>query len=106
MKTKIILLAFAVSAAAAPSVRADLLDRVNVDIRLGVRQPPPPPEVVVVRPEYDRHGPDPWEQRGHGFAHSQAYYYYPGADVYYRQADHMWFYSDRGHWRSARRLPE
>ncbi len=106
MKTKIILLTLVCVVAAAPAARADLLDNLNVDIRLGRRQPPPPPDVVVVVQENDRRGPDPWEQRGRWHSRSQAYYYYPGADVYYRQTDHTWFYSDRGQWRSARNLPD
>jgi len=106
MKNKIILLTLVLAASAVPVVRADLLDKINVDIRLGVRLPPPPPPVVVVVQDEPRRGPDAWEQRGRWYSRNQAYYYYPGADVYYRQADHVWFYSDRGQWRSSRNLPD
>ena len=106
MKNKIILLTLVLAAGAMPLARADLLDKINVDIRLGVRLPPPPPAVVVVVPDNDRRGPDAWEQRRRGYSLNYAYYYYPGADVYYRQSDHFWFYSYRGQWRSSRNLPD
>ena len=106
MKNKIILLTLVLAAGVVPAARADVLDRINVDIRLGVRQPPPPPVVVVVVPDNDRRGPDQWERRERWYARNQAYYYYPGTDIYYRQSDHVWFYADRGEWRSSRHLPD
>lgn len=107
MKTQIILLTLGLglAAGAAPAAGADLIDNLMVDIRLGHRPPPPPPAVVVVVPE-ERHGPDRWEQRARWYQRNQGYYYYPGADVYYRQSDHVWFYQARGRWRSGRNLPE
>jgi hypothetical protein len=105
MKNKLILLALVLAAGAAPAARADLLDKINVDIRLGVRLPPPPPVVVVVQEE-PRRGPDQWEQRARWYQRNQAYYYYPGGDVYFRQSDHVWFYMERGQWRSGRNLPD
>jgi len=106
MKTKIILLTFILAAIAAPATRADLLDiNITGDIRLGRRPPPPPPAVVVVVEDTGPRGPSPWE-RGKWYQHNQGYYYYPGGDVYYRPADHVWFYQERGQWRSGRNLPE
>ncbi|MDB6113598.1 MAG: hypothetical protein JWQ62_543 [Lacunisphaera sp.] len=105
MKTKIILLTLAVVGIAAPALRAGLLDiNLTGDIRLGRRAPPPPPAVIVVQEEPFR-GPSPWE-RGRWYQRTQSYYYYPGYDVYYRQADNTWFYQDRGQWRSSRNLPD
>ena len=106
MKTKIILLALVCAAVALPAARADLLDKINVDIRFGVRLPPPPPPVVVVVPDNDHRGPDVWERRERWYQRNQAYYYYPGDNVYFRQSDHVWFYPDRGQWYSSRRLPD
>jgi hypothetical protein len=106
MKNKIILLTLVLAAGALPMARADLLDKINVDIRLGVRLPPPPPAVVVVVQDEPRRGPDQWERRERWYQRNQAYYYYPGDNVYYRQSDHMWFYADRGQWRSGRNLPD
>jgi hypothetical protein len=109
MKTKIILLTLVLAAGAAPAARAEIslppLPNINLDIRLGRRQPPPPPAVVVVQEE-PRRGPDRWEQRGRWNSRSHGYYYYPGGDVYYRQSDHVWFYMHRGQWRSSRNLPD
>ena len=106
MKTKLFLLALVVAAIPASSVRADLLDNLTVDIRLGRRAPPPPPAVVVVVPDNDRRGPDQWEQRHRWYQRSQAYYYYPGGDVYFRSSDHTWFYIEHGQWRQNRNLPD
>ncbi|MDP1579112.1 MAG: hypothetical protein Q8M02_02465 [Candidatus Didemnitutus sp.] len=106
MKTKLIFLSFVLLAISAASARADLLDNVTIDIRLGRRAPPPPPAVVIVVQENDSHGPHQWEHRGHWYQRSRAYYYYPGDDVYYRQSDQMWFYLERGQWRSNRNLPD
>jgi hypothetical protein len=106
MKPKIILLTLALVAGTAPVIRADLLDNLTVDIRLGRRAPPPPPAVVVVVSDDDHRGPDQWEHRSRWDQRSQAYYYYPGGDVYYRSSDHVWFYLERGQWRSGRNLPD
>jgi len=107
MKTKIILLTLTLAAITAPAARADLLDNIIVDIRLGRRAPPPPPAVVVVveDSDHDHRGSSEWERR-HWYQRQQGYYYYPGGDVYYRQADHVWFYQERGRWRSGRNLPD
>jgi hypothetical protein len=106
MKAYLLLLAFWLTAIPVVSLRADLVDSLTIDIRLGRRAPPPPPAVVVVVPDNDRHGPDDWERRGHWYQRNQAYYYYPGGDVYYRPSDHMWFYQEGGQWRSHRALPD
>ena len=106
MKTKIILLTLTAAALASPAVRADNLTvNLSGEIRLGHQPPPPPPEVVVVAEDPAARQSGPWEH-GRWYQRSQAYYYYPGADAYYRPADHMWFYSERGQWRSGRNLPE
>ena len=106
MKTKLILLAFTMVALAVPAARADGLNlNITGEIHLGRRPPPPPPEVVAVVEDRDARAPGPWEH-GRWYQRTQAYYYYPGADAYYRPADHVWFYSERGQWRSARNLPE
>lgn len=105
MQPKPLLLALAGAALSAVLARADLLDQLTVDIRLGRRVPPPPPAVVVVVPDRAPPGPPPWERSRWG-ARSHGYYYYPGADIYYRPVDRVWFYLDGGRWRSARRLPE
>ena len=105
MKTKFILLALTMAAVVAPATRADLLDiNITGEIRLGRRPPPPPPPVVVIV-ETAPEGPSPWES-GPRSQRQQAYYYYPGGDVYYRPADHVWFYLERGQWRSGGNLPE
>jgi hypothetical protein len=105
MKTKLLLLALALAALPAAAVRADLIDNLTVDIRLGHRAPPPPPAVVVVVEDNDHRGPGQWERRRWN-QRSSAYYYYPGGDVYYRSSDRMWFYQHRGQWRSGRNLPD
>lgn len=105
MKTKLILLTLTLATLSAPGLRADLLNiDISGEIRLG-RRPPPPPEVVVVVPDDGPRGPAPWE-RGRWYQHNRGYYYYPGADAYYRPDDHLWFYVERGQWRSARNLPD
>lgn len=104
MKTKIVLLTLALAGITVPALRADLLNiNISGDIRLGRRPPPPPPAVVVIDTHY--RASSPWERRYRPNERIQAYYYYPGSDVYYRQADHVWIYRDRGGWRSARNLP-
>lgn len=107
MKNEIILMTLSLAALAPLSARADSLDvNFSGEIRLGRRPPPPPPVVVVVTPDprpsrsWDGERRNRWYQRSHG------YYYYPGGDAYYRSADHMWFYQERGQWRSDRRLPD
>jgi len=105
MKSQLILFTLALAAFGAANARADGLD-INIagEIRLGRRLPPPPPEVVVVG-DTGPTGPSPWE-RSRWYQRSQAYYYYPGGDVYFRPSDRMWFYQERGQWRSGRNLPE
>jgi hypothetical protein len=112
MKTKLLLLTLTLAATTAPLVRADLppLPRlpnisINADIRLGRQPPPPPPAVVVVVEDTRPRGQLVWERRS-WYQRNQSYMYYPGYDVYYRPSDRLWFYSDRGQWRSARNLPE
>ncbi len=106
MKTKMLLLACALAAIpATTALRADLLDNLTVQIRLGHRAPPPPPAVVVVVEERQPAGPAPWERSRWG-RRSQGYYYYPGTDVYYRPSDRVWFYTERGRWRYSRQLPD
>ena len=78
--------------------------QIDVNIRLGHAAPPPPPDVVVVQPAGPG-GPPPWAH-GHWFHRSRAYYYYPESDVYYRPADHMWFYEDGNTWRTSPALPD
>ena len=106
MKTRIILLSLTLAAITVPTAWADGLDiNISGEIRLGRRPPPPPPEVVVVVQESGPLAPSPWEH-SRWYQHAQGYYYYPGGDVYYRPADHVWFYMERGQWRSGRNLPE
>jgi len=76
---------------------------VSVDIRLGKVLPPPPPEVVVIAPA-PQSGPPPWAP-AHGHRRKYGYYYYPGADVYFRSEDRLWFYLDGGSWRFGASLP-
>ena len=105
MNKKLILLTLTL-AAITPATWADGLDlTLTGDIRLGRHPPPPPPPVVVVLPDHEPSGPVPWE-RGRWYQRSKDYYYYPGGEVYYRPADHVWFYQERGQWRSGRHLPE
>ena len=49
-------------------------------------------------------GPPQWGS-SHWYRRSYGYYYYPGADVYYRPDNRMWFYLDRGNWRMVAQLP-
>lgn len=112
MKTKLLVLTLTLAATATPLVRADLPNlpklpniTVNADIRLGRLPPPPPPAVVVVTADTRPRGQLVWEHRS-WYQRNQSYMYYPGYEVYYRPSDRMWFYPDRGQWRSARRLPE
>jgi hypothetical protein len=106
MKTKTILLTLTLAALTAPAAQAQNLDiTISGDIRLGRRPPPPPPPVVVIVEDTGSWGPSPWE-RGRWYQRRQGYYYYPGGDVYYRPADQVWFYQERGQWRSGRNLPD
>jgi hypothetical protein len=76
---------------------------VSVDIHLGKVLPPPPPEVIVIE-QGPAHGPPPWAP-AHGFRRKHEYYYYPGADVYFRPADRVWFYLEGRDWRFGASLP-
>ena len=106
MRTRFLLLAFGLASVAIPATQAELLDvRIIGNIRLGVRPPPPPPAVVVVVADTGPRGPAEWEHN-RWYKHTQGYYYYPGDDVYYRPTDQMWFFQERGQWRSGRHLPE
>jgi hypothetical protein len=76
---------------------------VALEIRLGKVPPPPPPEVIVIE-QVAPSGPPPWAP-ARGFRRNHAYYYYPGADVYFRPSDRVWFYLERGEWRFGGSLP-
>lgn len=102
MKTSLFAFAILGTAMLVPA-RAQVDVAVSAEIRVGKALPPPPPEVVLVedtRPS----GPPPWAP-AHGFRRNHEYYYYPGADVYYRPADRTWFYLDGGDWRFGVSLP-
>ena len=106
MKTKLFLFALAAAAFSTCTAWAGGLDiNITGEIRLGRRLPPPPPEVVVVVGDTGPAGPSPWEH-GRWYQRPQGYYYYPGGDVYFRPSDRVWFYQERGQWRSGRNLPE
>jgi hypothetical protein len=102
MNIKLLVALLALGSALLVPVRA--LDvGITAEIRLGKALPPPPPEVVVVEDSRPP-GPPPWAP-AHGFRRNHDYYYYPGADVYYRPADRTWFYLDGGDWRFGVNLP-
>lgn len=104
MNTKTFVGLLAVGAALlAPTARAQVDLAISADIRLGRTPPPPPPEVVVID-NSPPPGPPPWAS-AYGFRRNREYYYYPAADVYYRPADHMWFYLDGRTWRVDVNLP-
>ena len=103
MNAKNLLLVLTFAGLAAPLAQAQLDITISGDIILGRRPPPPPPEVVVVVDDGPR-TPPPWV-RSRWYQRNQEYYYYPGYDVYYRPADRVWFYQDRGQWRNGRSLP-
>ena len=106
MKALIILSTLTLAAITVPTAWADGLDIAIIgEIRLGRRPPPPPPAVVVVVRESGPLEPSPWEH-GRWYQQKQAYYYYPGGDAYYRPADQVWFYLERGQWRYGKHLPE
>lgn len=103
MKTRAVLLPTACFLAIASLLRADLDLSVVAEIRLGRAAPPPPPEVqVIVEPA--QKGPPPWAP-AHGFRRNRGYYFYPGANVYYRPADRTWFYLEGREWRVGVNLP-
>ena len=102
MNTRLLLLVGLGAALLAPA-QADLAVTLSAEIRLGKALPPPPPEVIVVE-ESGPPGPPPWAP-AHGFRRNRDYYYYPGADVYYRPADRTWFYLDGGNWSFGVSLP-
>ena len=102
MKTKLLLLLPFAAALLTPA-QADLNIALSAEIRLGKAPPPPPPEVVVIE-ESGPKGPPPWAP-AHGFRRNHGYYYYPGANVYYRPADRVWFYLDGRDWRFGVSLP-
>ena len=109
MKTKSLLLTLSLAAISASIAGAALPPlpniSINADIRLGRQAPPPPPAVIVVQADTTPRGGFAWERHS-WYQRNQSYLYYPGYDVYYRSSDHMWFYSDRGQWRSNRNLPD
>lgn len=76
----------------------------SLEIRLGKVPPPPPPEVIVVVEQAAPPGPPPWAP-ARGFRRDHEYYYYPGADVYFRPEDRIWFYLDGREWRFGASLP-
>lgn len=97
-------LSFAIGAGAfiAPALLAvDIA--LSAEIRLGKVLPPPPPEVVVIE-ESGPKGPPPWAP-AHGFRRNREYYYYPGANVYFRPTDRTWFYLEGRDWRIGATLP-
>jgi len=104
MKPTHFLLALTCAGLAAPLAQAQLDVTISGEIILGRRPPPPPPEIVIVVDDGPRE-PPPWTHR-RWYQRNQEYYYYPGYDVYYRPADRVWFYQDRGQWRYGRRLPQ
>ena len=102
MKTKLLLL-LPLTAALLTPAQAGLDIAISAEIRLGKALPPPPPEVIIVE-ESGPKGPPPWAP-AHGFRRNHDYYYYPGANVYYRPADRVWFYLDGSAWRFGVILP-
>ncbi len=102
MKTKLLVL-LSLGVALLVPARAQLDVAISAEIRLGKALPPPPPEVIIVE-ETGPKGPPPWAP-AHGYRRNHDYYYYPGADVYYRPADRTWFYLDGRDWRFNVNLP-
>jgi hypothetical protein len=98
MKAKLPLFLFALLV---PASAAEV--SIGLDIHLGKLPPPPPPEVIVVETAGPP-GPPPWAP-ARGFRRNHGYYYYPGADVYYRPDDKVWFYLEGGNWRFGATLP-
>jgi hypothetical protein len=89
--------------ATVPLAQAAVDVSISTEIRLGKALPPPPPEVVVIK-ETGPKGPPPWAP-AHGVRRQRNYYYYPGAYVYFRPEDRMWFYLDGREWRFGASLP-
>jgi hypothetical protein len=103
MKSIHVLLLATLSSALVATARADLDVSLSADIRLGrVIAPPPPPIEIVDLPAPA--GPPPWARRS-WFTRERVYYFYPEAEVYYRPADRVWFYLERGAWRFSPELP-
>lgn len=102
MKTRLLVLITLLTSLLIPA-RAVLDLSVSAEIRLGKTLPPPPPEVVVIE-EAGPKGPPPWAP-AHGFRRNRDYYYYPGANVYYRPEDRNWFYLEGDNWRVGVNLP-
>lgn len=102
MKTKLCLL-LPLGLALLTPVQAQLDVSLSAEIRLGKALPPSPPEVVIVDDSGPK-GPPPWAP-AHGFRRNRDYYYYPGANVYYRPTDRTWFYLDGGKWSVGVNLP-
>lgn len=102
MSPKSLLLPLLGAALAAP-LPADIDVSIAAEIRLGKVVAPPPPEVIVIEDAGPK-GPPPWAP-AHGFRRNRDYYYYPGANVYYRPADRTWFYLEGRDWRFGVSLP-
>lgn len=92
---------FAVSLLPAAGLALDV--SIAAEIRLGRMAPPPPPEVVVVEEPVEK-GPPPWAP-AHGLRRNRSYYYYPGANVYYRPDERAWIYLEGRDWRVGASLP-
>jgi hypothetical protein len=103
MKLKPLLLSPLLLLAGMSHVQGAVDVSISAEIRLGKALPPPPPEVIVIR-EAGPKGPPPWAP-AHGVRRNRAYYYYPGAQVYFRPEDRMWFYLDGRDWRFGASLP-
>jgi len=101
MKINLLLLAAPLAALSLAHGGVDV--SISAEIRLGKALPPPPPEVIVVE-QSARPGPPPWAP-AHGLRRQREYYYYPGADVYFRPEDRVWFYLDGREWRFGVSLP-
>lgn len=94
---------FALSLASVAPVTASLDVAISAEIRLGKALPPPPPEVEIVAVSGPV-GPPPWAPAP-DVRRNYEYYYYPGADVYFRPADRMWVYLDGRNWQVGLSLP-
>lgn len=103
MKSRLLVPLLAGFLASVAGLRADLDLSVIAEIRLGKALPPPPPVVEVIAEPAPK-GPPPWAP-AHGFRRNRQYYFYPGADVYYRPADRIWFYLEGRDWRIGASLP-
>jgi hypothetical protein len=103
MKLRLPLFLLAATLGSVAALRADLDLSVIAEIRLGKALPPPPPAVEIIA-EPAQKGPPPWAP-AHGFRRNREYYFYPGANVYYRPADRTWFYLEGRDWRIGASLP-